>query len=70
MSAMIATRIVVALIVVVIGAVACRQDEPGLEPKTPPNSPVPTKLDRPDDPRTSPPGVPGVSPEGGTHESR
>ncbi len=34
--------------------IACQPGEPGLEPRTPPNAPLPTKLDRPDDPITAP----------------
>ena len=41
-------RVAIALGVITVGAMACRQGDP-LEPKTPPNSPIPTKLDRPDD---------------------
>ena len=38
----------------VMVAVACQPGEPGLEPKTPANMPLPTKLDRPNDPVTAP----------------
>jgi hypothetical protein len=48
-------RVVVASAIIVLGGLACRQGDP-LEPKTPPNSPVPTKLDRPDDSPASPSG--------------
>jgi hypothetical protein len=41
-------RVVIALGIITVAAIACRQGDP-LEPKTPPNSPLPTKLDRPDD---------------------
>jgi hypothetical protein len=45
------------LVVVALAAIACRQGDPSIEPKTPPNSPVPTKLDRPDDsPKATTPG--------------
>jgi hypothetical protein len=38
----------------VLVTMACQPGEPGIEPKTPANSPIPTKLDRPDDPVTTP----------------
>ncbi len=41
-------RFAIGLGIITLAAIACRQGDP-LEPKTPPNSPVPTKLDRPDD---------------------
>ncbi len=41
-------RVAIALGIITVAAIACRQGDP-LEPKTPPGSPVPTKLDRPDD---------------------
>lgn len=53
---------------VALAAIACRQNDPGLEPKTPPNSPIPTKLDRPEDPPASPTKLPTLSPEGGTRQ--
>jgi hypothetical protein len=46
-------RVAIGLGVITLAAIACRQGDP-LEPKTPPNSPVPTKLDRPDDSPSSP----------------
>jgi len=46
-------RVAIALGIITVGAMACRQGDP-LEPKTPPNSPIPTKLDRPDDSPPSP----------------
>jgi hypothetical protein len=57
----------VALVALVVAGVlgACRQGDPGIEPKTPPNSPLPTKLDRPDDPKTAP-TFPKGSPDAGT----
>jgi hypothetical protein len=53
------------LVAVVLAAIACRQGDPSIEPKTPPNSPVPTKLDRPDDPPASP-RLPKLTPDGGS----
>ena len=46
-------RIAVAFAVIVLGAHACRQGDP-LEPRTPPGSPLPTKLERPDDSPSGP----------------
>jgi hypothetical protein len=46
---------VIGLVLIVLGALACRQGDPSIDPKTPPNSPIPTKVDRPDDPKSSPP---------------
>lgn len=60
-------RIVIALGVITLGAMACRPGDP-LEPKTPPNSPLPTKLDRPDDsPPPSSPSLPKLTPDSGAH---
>lgn len=42
-------RFAAGLVVITLAAFACRQGDPSIDPKTPPNSPVPTKLDRPDD---------------------
>lgn len=50
--------------VIAIAALACRQGDPSIEPRTPPNSPIPTKLDRPDDPPASP-SLPKLVPDGG-----
>jgi hypothetical protein len=48
-------RLAMGLVVIGLGAIACRQNEPPLEPRTPPpNSPIPD-IDRPDDPSVSPP---------------
>jgi hypothetical protein len=52
------------LVVLVLVAIACRQGDPSIDPRTPPNSPVPTKLDRPDDPPASP-SLPKLVPDGG-----
>lgn len=49
-------RLAAWLVVVALAAIACRQGDPAIEPKTPPNSPLPTKLDRPDD-RPSAPSI-------------
>lgn len=57
-------HLTIGLVVITLGAMACRQGDPLLEPKTPPNSPVPTKLDRPEDPKGSPPTLPGRSDAG------
>jgi hypothetical protein len=57
-------RFLVGLVVIALGAIACRQGDPSIDPKTPPNSPIPTKLDRPDDPPASP-SVPKLTPDGG-----
>ncbi len=43
-----------ALAAITLGAIACRQGDPVIDPKTPVNSPVPTKIERPDDPSTTP----------------
>jgi hypothetical protein len=57
-------RLVGGLAFVAIGAMACRQGEP-LDPKTPPNSPLP-KIDRPSDPPASPsPRLPKPDRDGG-----
>lgn len=48
-------RVAIAIGIITLAAIACRQGDP-LEPKTPPNSPIPTKLDRPDDSPPSPGG--------------
>ena len=47
-------RLGAGLLVVALAAIACRQGDPSIDPKTPANSPVPTKLDRPEDPTPSP----------------
>lgn len=53
-----------ALLLVVIGAASCRPNDP-LEPKTPPNSPLPD-IDRPVDPPEAPlPKLPSPDPDGG-----
>ena len=59
-------RFAAGLLVIGVAALACRQGDPAIDPKTPPNSPVPTKLDRPDDRPTASPGVPALAPDGGT----
>jgi hypothetical protein len=56
-------RFAAGLVVVALGAIACRQGDP-LEPKTPPNSPVPTKIDRPEEPAPSPSPL-KLTPDGG-----
>lgn len=57
-------RLVGGLAFVTLAAFACRQSEP-LEPKTPPNSPLP-KIDRPDDPPAAPtPRLPKPDRDGG-----
>jgi hypothetical protein len=57
-------RLAAGFIVVTLAAIACRQGDPAIDPRTPPNSPVPTKLDRPDDPPSSP-SIPRLVPDGG-----
>ncbi len=57
-------QLVVGLVVITLGATACRQGDPMLDPRTPPNSPVPTKLDRPDDSPASPRLLPAKSDAG------
>jgi hypothetical protein len=58
-------RLAFAMAVIALGAMACRQGDP-LEPKTPPNSPVPTKLDRPDDsPPPQSPSLPKLTKDAG-----
>jgi hypothetical protein len=59
-------RFVAGLVFVALGAIACRQSDPGLEPKTPPNSPVPTKLDRPDDSPSPAPKLPKLDSDAGS----
>lgn len=61
-------RFAAGVVVIVLGAIACRQNDPGLEPKTPPNSPVPTKLDRPDESPASapPPKLPKLESDAGS----
>jgi len=59
-------RFAAGLVVIALGALACRQGDPAIDPKTPPNLPVPTRLDRPDDRPTSSPGVPTLAPDGGS----
>lgn len=55
----------IAVVIGTLGAIACRQGDPGLDPKTPPNSPLP-KLDRPDDSPESPqPDTPRLTRDGG-----
>lgn len=57
-------RMAVGLMAIALGAIACRQNEP-LDPKTPPNQPLPD-IDRPDDPTPSPmPKPPPADPDGG-----
>jgi hypothetical protein len=41
------------VLALVVAAASCRQGDPSIDPKTPPNSPLPTKLDRPDDSKES-----------------
>ena len=57
-------RSALGIVLVAIGAIACRQNDPVLEPRTPPNSPIPTKLDRPDDPPASPTKMPKIGSQG------
>jgi len=52
------------LVVVAHAAIACRPGDPAIDPKTPPNFPVPTKLDRPDD-RPPSPSPPKLTPDAG-----
>jgi hypothetical protein len=59
-------RFAVGLLVVTAGAIACRQ--PTGDPKTPPNSPIPT-IDRKDEPTTSPPS-PLLGNDGGASRPR
>lgn len=47
-------HLAIGLVVITLAAMACRQGDPLLEPKTPPNSPLPTKLDRPEEPKSLP----------------
>lgn len=47
----------VALLTALVGASACRPNEPANDPKTPPNSPFP-EIERPSDPKPS--GAPSV----------
>lgn len=57
-------RFVAGLAVVALAAIACRQNEP-LEPKTPPNSPLP-KIDKPEEPMPAPtPRLPKPDQDGG-----
>lgn len=62
----VAARLFTGMLVVALGAIACRQPDPGIEPKVPPNSPFP-KIDRPDDKPESPAEVkpPKLGPDGG-----
>ena len=53
-------RLGVGLVAIMVGAMACRPGDPE-EPKTPVNVPLPTKLDRPDDPPGKPPSPPDAS---------
>jgi hypothetical protein len=57
-------RLAIAIGVITLAAMACRQGDP-LEPKTPPNSPIPTKLDRPND-RPPPPSPLKLADGGGS----
>jgi hypothetical protein len=41
------------LVAVTVTTLACRQGDPAIDPKTPPNSPVP-RIERPDDPIVAP----------------
>lgn len=60
-------RFVAGLAFITFAAFSCRQNEP-LEPKTPPNSPLP-KIDRPDDPPAAPtPKLPKPDQDGGAGE--
>jgi hypothetical protein len=52
------------LLLLAFGATACRQGDPAIDPRTPANLPVPTKLERPDD-RPASPGMPGLVRDGG-----
>jgi hypothetical protein len=58
-------RLAAGVLAITLAAIACRQGDP-LEPKTPPNSPIPTKLDRPDDPPASPTGLPKIGSDAGS----
>lgn len=58
-------RFAAGLVVIAAAALACRQGDPAIDPKTPPNSPVPTKLERPDDWPTGSPTMPTLTPDGG-----
>lgn len=46
--------VVTSLLLVLVAAGACRQDEPAGDPKTPANSPLPNIDKREDDPKTAP----------------
>lgn len=59
-------RLAVWLTTLAIAAIACRQ--PSGDPKTPPNSPLPT-IDRKDEPTTSPP-PPLLGKDGGASRPR
>jgi hypothetical protein len=48
--------VVVLVAGVIVAALACRQD-PGVEPKTPPNTPIP-KIDRPEGDPVTPTSAP------------
>ncbi len=48
-------------IALTMGLGACRQNEPGLDPKMPANSPLPTKIDKTEDPPSSPKSTPDAS---------
>lgn len=57
-------RLGIGLVAIALGAIACRQNEP-LEPKTPPNTPLPD-IDRPEEPTPAPtPRLPSAEPDGG-----
>jgi hypothetical protein len=43
----------VGLVAITLTALSCRQGDPVIDPKTPPNSPLP-KIERPDDPVVTP----------------
>jgi hypothetical protein len=51
-------HLAIALCVITVGPFACRQGDPLIDPKTPVNSPLPTKLERPDDPVVTPKSAP------------
>ena len=51
-------------VLLMFGVMACRQGDPAIDPKTPANSPVPTRLERPDDGPASP-SMPRLVPDGG-----
>lgn len=57
-------RLVTGIAAIALGALACRQGDP-IEPTTPANVPVPTKLDRPDDRKEPTAPAPKISRDAG-----